>query len=474
MADAIAELGLDAGSFNAEMDAAVSRMKALAQEALVTTGNLAAMAVLVGGALASGIYNVNQQMKALEGTLQEIKNNNPFNSQIVSVGELESQIKRLKGVISSLDEEGVLERIYRFAGSSHLLGGSGFDKSEEEREALRAKAAAQIEANIKEIGKQEQRNLDILQADLEGQQQKADMLKAELEYDGKIAKAIEQQLPDKAAILEKEKQVTIQKLEQLRIEKELAAANKAMQETGDDLVKRQEADQKAIDKDEAEDQKVLKADRERAEKEKLSREALNRKDTEDYERDKRKQNEDFDRQTKDRLKQIQDLAKANGRSLDDAKAQTQIGKFDQAGNRGFGNELSTREAFIRRRRDAYDRHASQDELDELRKQEEQAMRDAMAQQARRTPGEARDERREQRDLDRDQRRQQSREDELRRRGSRGADSRDIKEQREKDIARHENVHKDDKNKNQADNQSGWSQTDKSNLSKCATQLSRTD
>jgi len=471
MAD-IAELGLGVGTFNSAVDSAVDRLKDLATEAALTTGNFVAMAAVIGGTVVSAIVSAKKEMEGLEQTLRDIKSNNPFNDQLVSVQEMEKRVKSLRAEIEKIDSESYFNRVGRFIGSSHILGGKGFDESEEKRAALRESEANEIENNLQRIANREARQLEVLNAQLAGEKQVADELKIQLEYNEKIAKAIESQNGPLAAVLAKERD------RNLELSRQSEKLDKFDRQGDKEWKKLQGDDAKQAEKDRAEADKLQEKWERNVRRDELKAIGENEKDDAKGREDDAEAVEEYtkaDEQALERQKaeqqrrtdQLNELARRNRGHAQDAQNTAAVGAARQRGDGPFANELQTRADFNRRRRDAYERHASQDEIDAINQAEEQAMRDALAAESRQTPGQARNERREQHRHDIEANRQTAREAELRRRGERGEDSRAIREQREKDARRHNMQHQDEQAKRDANQQKGWTQQDAENLRKCA-------
>jgi len=214
MADQIGALGLDVGDFSNAVDGAISRLTSLATTAVTTTGNIAGLAAITAGALVTAVYQSKKAVEELNASFQEIKASTAFNDQLTSVGQMEGAIKKLNEEISKIDNESYFERVGRFVGSAHILGGEGFDKSEEDQEKARAARAAEIEALLSRIAKKEKDQLDVMVLQRDNQKEDAELLKNELEYKNKIAKANEAGNGQLAAVLAKEKEITEELIKQ--------------------------------------------------------------------------------------------------------------------------------------------------------------------------------------------------------------------------------------------------------------------
>jgi hypothetical protein len=169
-----------------------------------------------------------------------------------------------------MDDEGIGERIFRFIGSAHLLGGQGFDASESQQEAMRASAARAIEEAMLRIGKREEKNLEILRLQVAGENEKSDILKNQLEWQQKIDKAADAGNATQAAALARERNITEELIKQKYLRERREAANSAISAQAEDAAKQffdEEANKRKI-----QDEAGKKEDKKYEEEQKAARE----------------------------------------------------------------------------------------------------------------------------------------------------------------------------------------------------------
>jgi len=387
-ADAIGSLGLETSEFDKATEHAISQLTSLGKEALVVTGNLAALALVVGGTLAKGIYDSRQRAKELNEELQAIKNSNPFGRAVDDVGMLEGKIKSLNAEIQKMDNEGVGERIFRFIGSAHLLGGSGFDASEAEQEARRAEAAKAIEDAMQRLGVREQKNLEVLKLQLAGRKEEAEILKNQLEWQDKIAKAADSGNGIKAVALKHEMQISE---EMIRQKYALEEQERIRKEINEQAYKAQQ--------DEIEFQKSIADENKRFDDEKLKQKAdaakaerkLDEELAEQKQKDLRKQIDDGNRLYLEDLERKKKQAIENRRIVDELVGESTVTDLRRRGNSTSARREETNQEYDRKIKEAI-RNGNTEGEALLRRQQNAANADYDVEESNKTARERRMER----------------------------------------------------------------------------------